>query len=236
VRLIWRRATSAITDRSSARVRRRLLGLYDALLGRFGAQGWWPARTPFEVAVGAILAQNTSWRNVERALANLKARRLLTPPRLAALPAGALARLIRPSGYFRVKARRLRAFLRYLAGRGSLRRLRGFPLEALREELLEVPGIGPETADSILLYALDRPVFVVDAYTRRILSRHRLVPRGIGYEALRAFFERHLPRDPRLFNEYHALLVAVAKAHCGSRPRCEGCPLAWDLRGRPPRR
>lgn len=187
--------------------------------------------------MGAILTQNTAWGNVERAVAALRARRLLTPARLSGLPSGRLAALIRPSGYFRVKARRLRAFLAYLLGRhgGSLRRMGGAPLDSLRLELLAVPGIGPETADSILLYALGRPVFVVDAYTRRVLARHRLLGHGAGYEEVRALFERHLPGDPRLFNEYHALLVRVGKHYCRSRPRCEGCPLRFDLGGKPPR-
>ena len=187
--------------------------------------------------MGAILTQNTAWSNVERALAALRARRLLTVARLSALPPGRLAGLIRSSGTFRVKALRLRAFLRYLRIRhgGSLGRMSRAILDELRRELLGVPGIGPETADSILLYALGRPVFVVDAYTRRVLSRHRLLRREAGYEEVRAFFERHLPSDPRLFNEYHALLVAVGKVYCRSRPHCAECPLRFDLRGRPPR-
>lgn len=228
---------SAITDRTSRSVRRRLLGLYAALHGGFGPQHWWPARTRFEVVVGAILTQNTAWANVERALAALRSLKLLTHARLAALPLPRLARLIRSSGTFRVKARRLRAFLAYLNGRygGSLDRMNRAPLDDLRRELLAVPGVGPETADSILLYALGRPVFVVDAYTRRVVSRHRLLPRDASYEEVRGFFERHLPGDPRLFNEYHALLVAVGKEYCRSRPRCAQCPLRFDLRGRPPR-
>ncbi len=188
--------------------------------------------------MGAVLAQNTAWRNVEHALAALRSRGLLNPARLAALPLGRLAELIRPSGYFRVKALRLRAFLGYLRRRyhGSLNLMSRAPLDRLRGELLAVPGIGPETADSILLYALGRPVFVVDAYTRRVLSRHRLLPHEADYEEARAFFERHLPSDRRLFNEYHALLVAVGKQYCRSRPHCEECPLRFDLRGKPPRR
>ena len=215
-----------------------MLRLYTALERRFGPQEWWPAKTRFEVVVGAILAQNTAWANVERALAALKAHRLLTPARLGPLPARTLARLIRPSGTFRVKARRLRAFLAYLQKdyAGSLSRMSAAPVDSVRRELLAVPGIGPETADSILLYALGRPVFVVDAYTRRVLTRHRLLSAGVDYEKIRGFFERHLPSDPRLFNEYHALLVAVGKRYCRSRPRCEECPLRFDLRGRPPRR
>ena len=218
-------------------LRRRLLRLYEALVRRFGPQRWWPARAPLEVAVGAILAQNTAWSNVERAIERLKARRLLDARRLRALPSAELARLIRPSGTYRVKARRLKAFLDVLWQRfgGGFARLRLRPLAELRADLLSVPGIGPETADAILLYAAGRPVFVVDAYTRRVLARHRLVPPDIGYEPLRALFERHLPSDSVLFNEYHALLVAVGKRYCRRRPLCGSCPLRFDLRGRPPR-
>ena len=190
-----------------------------------------------EMVVGAILTQNTAWSNVERALERLKARKLLNAQGLRALSERELARLIRPSGTYRVKARRLRAFLDFLWARfgGRMDRLRTAPLPELRARLLSVPGIGPETADSILLYAAGRPVFVVDAYTRRVLARHRLVRPDIGYEPLRALFEGHLPSDPALFNEYHALLVAVGKHYCRRRPRCEVCPLRFDLRGRPPR-
>lgn len=186
--------------------------------------------------MGAILTQNTAWANVERALAALKSRGLLTPARLGVLPVPRLARLIRPSGTYRVKARRLSAFLAFLRRRcrGDLSRLVVAPLDALRSELLGVSGLGPETADSILLYALGRPVFVVDAYTRRVVARHFLLSPGAGYEEVRLFFERHLPSDPRLFNEYHALLVAAGKQYCRSRPRCDKCPLRFDLRGSPP--
>ena len=218
-------------------LRRRLLRLYLALFRRFGPQRWWPAKTPLEVAVGAILTQNTAWSNVERALERLAAQRLVDPRRLRALSQVELARLIRPSGTYRIKAQRLKAFLDFLWERfnGRVERLKTAPLEKLRSALLSVPGIGPETADSILLYAAGRPIFVVDAYTRRVLARHRLVPPDIGYEPLRAVFERHLPSDPALFNEYHALLVAVGKRYCRSRPLCESCPLRFDLKGRLPR-
>jgi endonuclease-3 related protein len=218
-------------------VKRRLLRLYTALARRFGPQRWWPGRTAFEVAAGAILTQHTAWTNVDRALRVLEAHRLLDPRRLDAVPEARLAGLIRPAGTFRVKARRLRAFARFLLDRfdGRLARLRRAPLVALRAELLRVPGLGPETADAILLYAARRPVFVADAYTRRVFGRHRLIPPDAGYETLRAFAERHLPSDPRLFNEYHALLVAVGKRYCGTAPRCAECPLRFDLQGRPPR-
>jgi endonuclease-3 related protein len=218
-------------------LKRRLLRLYRALLGRFGPQHWWPARSPFEVAVGAILTQHTAWTGVERAIGNLREAGRLDAARLAALPAARLGRLIRSAGTYRVKARRLHALVAFLLMRfgGRISGMRRMPLEALRAELLRVPGIGPESADSILLYAAGKPVFVVDAYTRRVLGRHRITPSGIGHEQLRALLEGHLPRDPRLFNEFHALIVAIGKTYCRSRPRCAECPLRFDLRGRPPR-
>jgi endonuclease-3 related protein len=218
-------------------LRRRLLRLYTALDARYGPQDWWPARSRFEVAVGAVLTQHTAWAGVARAIGNLRAARRLAPRRLCRLSLPRLGRLIRPAGTWRLKARRLRALAVFFVERagGRLERLRRAHLESLRAQLLGVRGIGPETADAILLYALDRPVFVADAYTRRVLSRHRMVPADIGYEALRRYLETHLPGDPALFNEFHALLVAVAKSHCRARPRCEGCPLRFDLRGRRPR-
>jgi endonuclease-3 related protein len=218
-------------------LRGRLLRLHTALYARYGPQDWWPARSRFEVAVGAVLTQHTAWRGVARAIGNLRAARSLAPRRLAPLPLPRLGRLVRPAGTWRLKARRLRALAVFFLERagGRIERLRGRPLETLRAQLQEVRGIGPETADAILLYALGRPVFVADAYTRRVLSRHRIVPADIGYEALRRSLETHLPGDPALFNELHALLVAVAKSHCRARPRCEGCPLRFDLRGRRPR-
>jgi endonuclease-3 related protein len=218
-------------------LRRRLLRLYTVLDARYGPQDWWPARSRFEVAVGAVLTQHTAWTGVARAIGNLRAARRLAPRRLSRVSLPRLGRLIRPAGTWRLKAQRLRALAVFFLDRagGRLERLRGAHLETLREELLEVRGIGPETADAILLYALDRPVFVADAYTRRVLSRHRMVPADIGYEALRRHLETNLPGDPALFNELHALLVAVAKSHCRARPRCEGCPLRFDLRGRRPR-
>ena len=218
-------------------LRSRLLHIHTALHARYGPQRWWPARSRFEVAVGAVLTQHTAWTGVARAIGNLRAARSLTPRRLRRLPLPRLGQLIRPAGTWRLKARRLRALAIYFLARagGRLEWLRAAPLETLRAELLAVPGIGPETADAILLYALGRPVFVADAYARRVLSRHRMVPADIGYEALRSLLEAELPGDPALFNELHALLVAVAKSHCRARPRCEGCPLRFDLRGRRPR-
>jgi endonuclease-3 related protein len=217
-------------------LRRRLLRLYDRLRARYGPQHWWPARSRFEVVLGAILTQNAAWRNAERAIARLRAAGVLALPAVLALPPARLAALLRPSGTFRVKARRLRAFARHVSRRhgGRLSRLLGLPLPALAAELRGIPGIGPETADAIALYAAGRPIFVVDAYTRRILSRHRLVAPDADYGAIQAFAMTHLPHDPALFNEFHALLVRVGKDHCRTRPRCAGCPLRIDLRGRPP--
>jgi endonuclease-3 related protein len=218
-------------------LRARLLRLYEGLARRYGPQGWWPARSRAEVVIGAILTQNAAWRNVERAIARLRAAGALDLAALRALPPARLAALVRPSGTFRVKAARLRVFARHVARRhgGRLERLLGLPLPVLRAELGRVPGIGPETADAIALYAAGRPVFVVDAYTRRILARHRLVAPDADYATVQRLFMAHLPHDPALFNEYHALLVRVAKEHCRARPLCLGCPLRFDLRGRPPR-
>lgn len=205
----------------------RLQQVYQLLLERFGPQRWWPAQTPFEVMVGAVLTQNTSWRNVERAIENLRHSGLLEPRALYALPVESLAELIRPAGYFRVKARRLHNLLAYVMDRhgGSLERMFATPLERLREELLEIKGIGPETADSILLYAAAKPSFVVDTYTYRVCVRHGWVEPEVGYEGLKEFFESALPADVPLYNEMHALLVRVGHEHCRRRPQCEECPL-----------
>lgn len=205
---------------------------YRRLQDHFGPQHWWPARTRFEVILGALLTQNTSWKNVEKALANLRRAGLLSPAKLARQPAARLARLLRPSGYFRQKTRTVRRFLRHLKSRyaGSLPRLFQRPTAALREELLLLPGIGEETADSILLYAGERPLFVIDAYTRRVLTRHGLAPPQAPYHQLQDFLHRHLPRQPGLFNEYHALLVAVGKTYCHREaPDCPRCPLGVEL-------
>jgi len=177
--------------------------------------------------VGAVLTQNTNWTNVEKAIANLKAADALDPHALLALPHERLAELLRPSGYFNVKARRLRAFLEFFVREtdGDERRWREVPTMELRAHLLAVNGLGRETADSILLYALDRTIFVIDAYTRRVLERHFLAQGKEDYDELRTLFERNLPEDVSLFNEYHALLVRTGKYHCKPKPRCEGCPL-----------
>ncbi len=208
--------------------RRSLRRVYRLLLARNGHAGWWPGESPFEVCVGAILVQNTSWSNVERALSRLRSRGLLEFAPLHRLSAARLAALIRPSGYFRVKARRLRAFLDFLAARygGRVEAMRGEePLE-LRRALLGVPGIGRETADSIALYAAGLPLFVVDAYTRRVFGRLGLVSGDEPYDDLQRFFTLRLPADTALFNDFHAQVVLLAKDVCRKRPRCMICPLS----------
>lgn len=201
------------------------------MLRALGPQSWWPGRTRFEVIVGAILTQNTAWTNVARAIASLRRAGVLTPRALATLPTPRLARLIRPSGYYRTKAARVKQFVRFLQNgyRLDLSRMFAERPSRLRQELLAVPGIGPETADSILLYAGEIPNFVVDAYTRRILERHGLIRRDAAYDAVQALFMGTLPPDALLYNEYHALLVAVGKDFCRPVPRCGGCPLRQDL-------
>ena len=205
----------------------RLLEIYHQLLARYGHRHWWPAETPFEVCVGAILTQNTNWGNVEKAIHNLKRAGLLTPDGILRTPRGELADLIRPAGFFNVKSERLQGFVAWLSERagGSLDRLFETDWCELREELLAVRGIGRETADSILLYAGQQPTFVVDAYTKRLFSRLGLVRETIDYEELRSLFMAHLPADVALFNEYHALIVEHCKEHCRKRHRCEGCVL-----------
>lgn len=201
---------------------------FDALFRAHGEQHWWPGRTPFEIIVGAILVQNTNWVNAASAIANLRQARLLTPSAVERVPKAKLARLIRSSGYFRQKASKLKAFVTFLRReyRGSLAAMFRTPTVTLRQQLLAVHGIGPETADSILLYAGNHPVFVVDAYTRRILQRHGLATGKESYEELRGLFEKSLPNDPQLFNEFHALIVRTGKLHCRSRaPLCSQCAL-----------
>lgn len=206
----------------------KLAEIFERLLAHYGPLSWWPAETPFEVCVGAILTQNTAWGNVERAIAALKAADCLTPEGLREIEAGHLAAFIRPAGYFNLKSRRLKAFVEWLFDRygGSLERMFSGDWRLLRDELLAVRGIGPETCDSILLYAGHKPTFVVDAYTRRLFHRLGLLPEGAGYEETRALFMDNLPPDVPLFNEYHALIVEHCKQFCRKRPRCAGCPLA----------
>ena len=205
---------------------------YRVLSVAMGPMNWWPGRTRFEVIVGAILTQNTAWTNVERALANLRRSRLLSPRAIEEFPEKRLALLIRPSGYFRQKARKLKAFVHFLRRDydGSLTKMFRTPTPDLRSKLLSVHGIGRETADSILLYAGKHAVFVVDAYTHRIMERHGLSGGKGDYEATRAFFEGNIPRKVQIYNEFHALLVNVGKSWCRPRePRCGECPLRVHL-------
>ena len=206
---------------------RRLLEIYRRLPDAFGPQGWWPARDDFEMAVGAILTQSTAWVNVEKAIANLRSAGLLSPAALHAVPERILAEMIRPSGYYNAKARKLKAFADHLMARhgGSLSALFHVKLPDLRRELLSIWGIGPETADSIVLYGARQPVFAVDAYTRRILSRLALAPADASYERLQRLFMENLPESTPLFQEYHALLVALDKGICRATPVCHRCPL-----------
>lgn len=208
-------------------MKNRLLEIYALLLAHYGHRHWWPAETPFEVCVGAILTQNTNWGNVEKAIANLKRDGLLSPEALHAVPVGVLAESIRPSGFFNVKSVRLKAFVAYLFDHhgGSLERMFAGGWQELREELLGVPGIGRETCDSILLYAGGKPSFVVDAYTIRLMAALGLIDARADYETVRTLFMANLPADPHLYNEYHALIVQHGKEHCRKRPRCTGCPL-----------
>jgi len=205
----------------------QLTEIYELLFERFGPQHWWPGETQFEIITGAILTQNTSWVNVEKAIANLKSADLLSPKKLHHLDLPQLAELIRPAGYYNIKAKRLKNFVNWLFENynGKLTSLENIDTEQLRAELLAIKGIGPETADSILLYALGRAVFVVDAYTARIALRHELIEPDADYEQLRELFQSNLPQDTQLFNEYHALLVRVGKEFCKPKANCPACPL-----------
>jgi endonuclease-3 related protein len=207
--------------------RQELTEIYQLLYDAFGPQHWWPGDTRIEIITGAILTQNTNWTNVEKAINNLKAADCLSAEKIHRLELSQLAELIRPAGYFNIKAKRLKNFLDLLFENynGQLTNLESLNTEQFREELLAVKGIGRETADSILLYAFNRPVFVVDAYTARITIRHRLIEPDADYEQLRYLFESNLPEDIQLFNEYHALLVRTGKDFCRPKARCPACPL-----------
>jgi len=208
-------------------VSEQLTDIYQRLYENFGPQHWWPADSPLEVMIGAILTQNTNWKNVEKAIGNLKQASLLDAERLNQTEPEQLAELIRPAGYFNIKAKRLKAFIRWLCVNydGDLQYLREQSADQIREQLLSVRGIGPETADSILLYALEKPVFVVDTYTARILGRHHLITPPVEYTEIQALFEGALPRKLKLYNEFHALLVCCGKEFCKPKARCCNCPL-----------
>jgi endonuclease-3 related protein len=202
--------------------------IYQRLYTYFGPQHWWPADSPFEVMVGAILTQNTNWTNVEKAIDNLKGNKLLNPKKLYRLSQRRLAKLIRPAGYYNIKAKRLRKFLKFFLRtyQANITKISHQGVQELRKQLLSVNGIGQETADSILLYALDKPVFVVDAYTKRILLRHRLIKEDADYGTIQNLFMQNLKKELNLFNEFHALLVRLGKEYClKTKPKCSQCPL-----------
>jgi len=208
--------------------------IYDRLLKHFGPQHWWPGDGAFEVMIGAILTQNTNWTNVEKAINNLRTAKVLSPEILNLIDTEKLAQLIKPAGYYNIKAKRLKNFIKWLMDTydGDLKRMFKTNLSTLREGLLSISGIGPETADSILLYAAKKPSFVVDAYTYRIFSRHNLIPDETTYDEIKSFFEDNLPDDVALFNEYHALIVRLGKEYCKkSKPLCEKCPLKGVIVG-----
>jgi len=211
---------------ASSRV--RLGEMYQVLYDFFGPQHWWPGESKFEIIVGAVLAQNTSWNNVERAIVTLKEVGVLDLSKMSELPSGLLAEYIRPAGYYNLKAGRLTNLLTMINETfdGDVEAMCSESTSSLREHLLTVKGIGPETADSILLYGAGKPVFVVDAYTRRILLRHDFIDEEQGYYEIQELFTDNLAEDVYLFNEYHALLVRVAKTFCKkSKPLCDQCPL-----------
>ncbi|MES2142653.1 MAG: endonuclease [Pseudomonadota bacterium] len=203
-----------------------LLSVYQHLLDMFGRQAWWPADSPFEVMLGAILTQNTNWSNVKKALGNLEQKITLTPEAVLSLPQNELEACVKPSGYFRVKTQRLQFFCRWYLSQGSYNGLQKISTSELRTQLLRVHGIGPETADDILLYAFERPVFVIDTYTRRLLQRLQIIKGNEDYEVLRALFESSLPKRVDLYKQFHALIVLHGKQLCRkSKPNCEICKL-----------
>ena len=205
-----------------------LLKIYHLLYTRFGPRHWWPGDTPLEIIIGAILTQNTAWSNVEKAIRNLKKVGALDVKRLSGISEKKLAKLIRPAGYYNIKSKRIKSFLRFLnsAYNGSINRMFRTQTRALRDRLLSVKGIGPETADSILLYAGKKAVFVVDAYTKRIFSRHGFISKEAPYEEVQGFFLKNLSLDVKLFNEFHALIVELGKSLCKSmKPLCNECPI-----------
>jgi endonuclease-3 related protein len=215
---------------SNRALRLRLEEIFGRLYGAFGPQHWWPGETPFEVAVGAILTQNTNWANAQKAISNLKGAGALSPEAIHRMPRAKLAGHIRPSGYFNVKAGRLKAFMDFLMEeyKGKMGAMEAEEAGLLRGKLLRVRGVGPETADSVLLYALGKPVFVIDAYTKRVLSRHGVAAAGEPYENIQGLFHVAFGTGPErtaFFNEYHALLVRVGKSFCKAKAACEGCPL-----------
>lgn len=218
---------SDVSEGADRPLRQQLAEVYRLLLDRYGPQRWWPADAPFEVIVGAILTQSAAWGNVEKAIFNLKQAAALTPVSLRKLPLDELAELIYPSGYYNAKTLKIKSFVEHLgdAHQDSLEKLFSLDVPSLRRELLTIHGIGPETADSIILYAARKPIFVIDAYTRRILSRLGLSPPRNDYSAFQELFTQNLPTEEKLFNEYHALLVRHGKEVCKRVPLCDQCCL-----------
>ena len=214
-------------ETSGQSLRQQLTSIYSLLLQRYGPQHWWPADSPFEVIVGAILTQSAAWANVERAIKNLDNANALSPARIRQVPQNELAQLVYPSGYFNAKASKLKAFAQHLGDshEDCLDRLFGQDIPTLRRELLTIHGVGEETADSIILYAARKPVFVIDAYTRRIIVRLGLKPSASGYSGFQKLFMENLPPDEGMFNEYHALIVRHGKEVCRRDPRCDACCL-----------
>ncbi|MBI1883383.1 MAG: endonuclease III domain-containing protein [Chlamydiae bacterium] len=210
---------------------KELFRIYKTLYQSLGPQSWWPGETPLEVMVGAVLTQNTAWSNVEKAIQNLKKSGVLSLKKLRALSLKKLSQWIRPSGYFNLKAKRLKVLIDWFWTRaqGKAARLKKINLASLRKDLLGVYGVGPETADSILLYALDKKTFVVDAYTKRIFSRHGFIREDESYENVKNIFEKALPKSLKIYNEFHALIVKVGKDFCRKKPLCSLCPLEKDL-------
>lgn len=210
------------------KLNRSLLAIYNSLYSEFGPRHWWPGDTRIEIITGAILTQNTAWINVEKAIGGLKREKALSVSRLSGISEKKLAELIRPSGYYNIKANRIKNFLKFLntCYSGSIDRMFETDLYELREKLLALKGIGKETADSILLYAGNKPIFVVDAYTKRILTRHGFITVDAKYEEIQSLFMDNLPGDSRLFNEFHALIVELGKSVCkAKKPLCNICPM-----------
>ena len=207
---------------------KNLLKIYQKLYEAFGPQHWWPGETPFEIAIGAILTQNTNWGNVEKTINNLKKQNALSVKAIHEMPVKKLSELIRPAGYYNIKAKRLKSFIDFLMNdyHGSMKRMKNEDIHSLKKKLLSINGIGPETADSIILYALEKPVFVIDAYTKRVLSRHGIMNHEKSYDEFQELFYSALKKDMKLFNEYHALFVNLGKTFCKlNKPICDKCPL-----------
>jgi endonuclease-3 related protein len=213
------------------KLQERLLNIFHDLLNAFGKRHWWPGETKLEVIIGAVLTQNTSWKNVEKAIHNLKCHKALDVSVLYKMNIATLARIIRPSGFYNIKSKRLKNIVNVLYENynGNISKLNNINMFRMREILLNIDGIGRETADSIILYALDKPIFVIDAYTKRFLKNHRLFNGQNDYDTMQKFFMRNIPQDVYLFNEFHALIVYLCQNYCKKTPLCEGCPLEQDL-------